>query len=189
MKAEGEEFYRRIAEARNPDRLFSIRSNKYCDFYAGFLPDAMQILIGRTRAEKILALFFGKSGGLYDIQRKKLPQFQQTPEEPQLDVNDAEFHEYLREEFGFQSGLIRVQQFLVADDDCGFWVGPLPWHFNQFLNTTEEYTYEEQSDYREIIRQFIEREVCVLSWGNDWRVLEADGIEAGWDLSTSHPKP
>jgi hypothetical protein len=72
-----------------------------------------------------------------------------------------------------------VVSFLVSDDNCGFWVGPLPWHFNEFLATPEKYSAEEQSEYPEMIRSFILRGGHVLDWANDWRVLNADGIEVG----------
>jgi hypothetical protein len=159
-----------------------VTARKYFGFYAGHLPDDMQALIGRWGAEKILVLSFSKWGDVYDIQRRTLPPFGNPPEEPHLDVNDAEFHNYLRQEFGFQPGLVRVHQFVVADDECGIWVGPLPWADNQFLAAPEEYTPEEQAERRESIREFLARDVCVLDWGNDWRVLEANGVEAGWDL-------
>jgi hypothetical protein len=187
MGSDEQDFYRLVAEARNPERLFPIRSNKYCDFYAGHLPDGTQVLIGRTRNERILVLFFSKWGGLSDIQRRELPPFLKPPERPHFDVSDVEFHEYLHQEFGFKPGLVHVQQFLVADDECGFWVGPLPWHVNQFLAAPEKYTAEEQAEYRESIRKFIRRGVCVLDWGDEWRVLEANGVEAGWDLPENCP--
>jgi len=176
------DFFRLVTEARNPERLFAIRSNKYCAFYAGHASDGMQILVGRIRAEKILVLLFSKWGVLYDIQRRQLPQFSQPPEKRHLPVNDEEFRRYLRKEFGFKSGLVRVEQFSVSDDECGFWVGPLPWHVNQFLAAPEKHTPEEQAEYRQSIRQFIQRGVCILDWGDDWWVLEADGVEAGWNL-------
>jgi hypothetical protein len=182
MEASDQDFWRLVAAARNPERLFAVRSNKYCAFYAGHCPDGTQVLIGRTAAEKILVLSFSEWGGVYGIQRRTLPSFRQPPEESHLDVNDVEFHHYLRKEFGFTAGLVRVLQFLVSDDDCGFWVGPLPWHFNQFLAAPEKSTTEEQAEFRETIRQFIARDVSVLAWENDWWVLEADGVEAGWDL-------
>ena len=97
-------------------------------------------------------------------------------------MNDAEFREHLRQEFGFASGLVRVQQFSLVDDDYGFWVGPLPFHYDQFLTAPEEYTREEQAEHRESIREFIARGVCVLGWCNDWWVLETDGVEEGWNL-------
>src|SRR5215472_8323470 len=98
MGASGQDFWRLVAAARDPERLFPVRSNKYCDFYAGRLPDGTQVLIGRAGAEKILVLSFSEWGGLTDIRRSELPPFGRPPEEPHLDVNDAEFHEYLREE-------------------------------------------------------------------------------------------
>jgi hypothetical protein len=185
MATSDQEFWRLVATARNPERLFPVRSNKFCAFYAGHLPDAMQVLIGRTAAEKILVLSFGRWGVLYNVHRRALPPFRQPPEAPHLEVNDVEFHDYLRKELGFTPGLVRVQQFRVSDDDCGFWVGPFPWHFDRFLARPEEYgpeDIEEQAQYRERIREFIARGVCVLDWGNDWWVLEADGVEAGWNL-------
>jgi hypothetical protein len=179
---EERDFFRLVTEARNPERLFAVRSNKYCAFYAGHASGAMQVLVGRLRAEKILVLFFSKWGVLYDIQRRQLPRFSRRPEKRRLAVNDEEFREHLLKEFGFKSGLIRVQPFTVSDEECGFWVGPLPWHVNQFLAAPEKHTAEEQAEYRRGIREFIQRNVCVLEWGNDWWVLEADGVEAGWDL-------
>jgi hypothetical protein len=189
VEASDQDFWRLVAAARNPERLFPVRSNKYCAFYADHLPEGTQVLIGRTAAEKILVLSFSKWGGLYGIQRRKLPPFRHPPEERHLHVNDAELHEYLRKDFGLRPGLVRVQQFLVADDDCGFWVGPLPWHVNQFLAAPKEYTPEEQSEHRESIRQFIARGVCGLDWANDWWVLEADRVEAGWNLPEDGAAP
>jgi len=177
--AADDDFYRLVADARNPDRLFAVQSNKYHGFYAGSLSDGMQVLVGRTGAEKILVLLFSKWGGLYDIQREELPPFQRPPEKDHLDLNDAEFHGYLLKMFGFTPGVVRIQQFLVADDDCGFWLGPLPWHFNQFLAAPNDYTAEEQADYREMIRDFLGRGQCVLDWGNTWRILDVNGVEVG----------
>jgi hypothetical protein len=168
VEASDRDFWRLVATARNPERLFRVRSNKYCAYYAGHFPDGTQVLIGRRRAEKILVLSFAEWGGLCDVHRRVLPPFDQLPEEAHLAVNDAEFHQYLRKEFGFSPGLVHVQQFQVADEACGFWVGPLPWHVNQFLAELEQHTPDEQAEFRESIRQFIERGVCVLDWGNDW---------------------
>src|SRR5262245_5245841 len=120
MPADDREFYRLVAEARDPERLFPIQTNKYHGYYAGHLPDGTQVLVGRIRAEKILVLYFSKWGGLYDILRRKLAQFRRPPEAQHLAVNDSEFLDYLHKEFGFRPGLVRVQQFLVADDECGF---------------------------------------------------------------------
>jgi hypothetical protein len=173
------DLYRLVAEARNPDRLFSVRTTKENGFYAGHLPDGTQVLVGRTRAEKILLLFFTTSGWLYDIQRRQLPQIRTAPETPYLDVNDAEFHEYLLEQFRFTPRLVRVVGFLVTDDESGFWVGPLPGHFDQFLDAPGKYSAEERSEYPEMIRSFILRGGHVVDWGNDWRILNADGIEVG----------
>lgn len=189
MEANNYDFWHLVGTARNPERLFPVRSNKHFGFYAGHLSDGTQVLIGRTRAERILVLVFSKWGGLHDIRRGKLPEFRKPSEEQHLDVNDAEFHDHLQTEFGFKPGLVHVQQFLVADDDCGFWVGPLPWHYNQFLAAPEEYAPEERAEYQENIRKFIARGVCVLDWGNDWRILEADGLEAGWNLHEVSDSP
>jgi hypothetical protein len=175
----GDDFFRLVVEARDPERVFAVQSNKYRGYYAGSLPDGTQALVGRWGAERILVLLFSKWGGLYDIRRKNLPRFYRPPEQDYRALNDAEFHEYLLREFGFRPGVVRVQPFLVADDDCGFWVGPLPWHFNQFLAAPNEYTAEEQANYREMIRAFIARGQCVLDWGNEWSILDVEGADAG----------
>src|SRR5262245_54688556 len=106
MEENDQECWRLVAAARDHERLFHVRSNKYCDFYAGHLPNGMQVLIGRTAAERILLLSFGKWGALYDVQRRKLPAFSEPPEEQHLDVNNLEFHQHLRREFGFKTGLV-----------------------------------------------------------------------------------
>ena len=182
MDASNQDFWRLVAMARNPFRLFAIRSNKYHSFYAGHLPDGLQALIGRTRDKSILLISFSTWGALYNIQRITLPQFQHPPEELHQFVNDTEFHKKLEMEFGFKPGLVRVQQFLVSDDECGFSVGPFPGYIDQFLEAPEQDTPDEQAECYEQVRQFIARGVCVLNWGNDWHVLEANGVEAGWEL-------
>ncbi len=80
-----------------------------------------------------------------------------------------------------------MQQFQVRDDDCGFSLGQLPWHVNQSLAALQESTPEEQAEFRKNIRQYIARGVGVLDWGNDWWVLEADGVEEGWNLPEKGP--
>jgi len=174
-----DDFYCLVAEARNPERLFAVQSNKYHGVYAGSLPNRGQVLVGLSGSEKILALLFSNWGGLYDIRRRELPRFHKPPEEAHQALNDAEFHAYMRKQFGFLPGVVRVRQFLVADDDCGFCVCPLPWHFNRFLATPSQYTAEEQTDYRKLILDFIGRGLYVLDWGNAWRILDADGRDAG----------
>src|SRR5262245_55349658 len=104
-----DDFYRLVAEARNPERVFAVQSNKSQGFYAGSLSDGSQVLIGRTGAEAILVLLFSKRGGLYDIRRVKLPPFGRPPEKDYQDLNDHEFHEYLLKEFGFTPGVVRIQ--------------------------------------------------------------------------------
>ncbi len=174
-----DDFYRLVAQARDPGRLFPVQSNPARGVYAGSLADGTLVLIGRTVAESILMLLFSEWGGLQDIRRQELPSFENSPNEDDLDVNEAEFHDCLLQEFGFTPGVVRIRQFLVADDECGFSVGPLPWHFNQFLAAPNKFPPEEQAEYPEMIRAFIERGQCVLDWGNEWRILDAAGADAG----------
>jgi hypothetical protein len=175
-------FWRMVAEARRPDRLFAVRSNNVCGFYAGLLADGSQVLIGRSGAEKILLVLFNKGGDLSDVRRHPLPRFRRPPERRHREVNDAEFHDYLLQEFGFRPGLVQVHRFAIADEKCIFAVDALPWHVNQSLAELAEWTVKEQAEFRKDIRQFIERGVCVLHWRNDWWVLETNGVEAGWSL-------
>jgi hypothetical protein len=178
-----DDFFRLVADARNPDRLFAVRSNKHKNFYAGFCSSGMQGLVGRWYAEHILVLLFSKEGYLREIRRQKLPQFHTTPEQPYLDVNDGEFHEFLLAEYGFEPGMVRVQQFLVQDEGCGFSVGPLPWEFNrtlaEMLAAPEELAEGRWAEDRELIRDFINRGQHVIDWANDWRMLDSEGRDAG----------
>jgi hypothetical protein len=182
-----QDFWRLVAQARDPERPFPVRSNKWRHFYAGQLADGMPALIGRTLAETILVLVFSQRGELYDVQRRDLPKLHERPEIPYGSVNDHEFHGYLLNEFGFRAGMVRVHGFSVSDHRCGFWLGPLPWHVNIALAEMDKYPPEEQVHQKDGIRQFIERGVCVLDWANDWSVLEADGMEAGWERYDSPP--
>lgn len=160
-----EDFYRLVAEARNPDRLFAIRSSPRNGYFAGSQADGTQVLVGKWR-ENLLVLSFSKWGGLYDIRREKLPA-------------ETDLHGFLSRELKITPGLVRVRQFLVSDDDCGFWVGPLPWSFNEFLAAETEYTPDERVEYPRMIREFISRGDCVLDWANEWRVLDSDGHVVG----------
>jgi len=169
--------FQRVVDAKNPDRLFPVRSNEQYGFYAGRLVDAnMQALIGVRSERSVLLLTFANHGALYDIERVELPQFNVPPEGQFLWFNGREFHEFLSREYSFEPNLVRVHRFLVSDDDCGFWVGPLPWHYEQFLAHPLEYSAEEQREYAQQIIRFIDRGAAVLDWGNEWYVLDFDGI-------------
>ncbi len=171
-----ESIYERVVRARNPDRLFPVRSNERYGFYAGRLvDDSAQALIGLRDDRSMLLLTFTNNGWLYDIARVNLPQFAVPPEDKHLWVNEQEFHEFLFREYSFEPALVRVNRFLVSDDECGFWVGPLPWHFEQFLADPKEYSPEEQREYQQLIIDFIDRDAAVLDWGNEWYVLDIDG--------------
>lgn len=173
-------FYERVIRAKDPNRLFPVRSNKWFEFYAGRLvKDDFQALIGLTPEHSMLLLTFANHGALYDIERVKLPEFDRPPEEQYLLVNNDEFHEFLSREYSFEPAIVRVKQFLVSDEGCEFSVGPLAWHHERFLvNPEDEGPPEEQDRCRQLIIDFLDRSEGVLDWGNEWYVLDADGMSS-----------
>jgi hypothetical protein len=63
MEAADQDCWQLVATAQDPERLFPVRSNQYCAFYADHLPDGTQVLVGRTAGERIVIVFFGKWTG------------------------------------------------------------------------------------------------------------------------------
>jgi hypothetical protein len=178
-----DDFFRLVANARNPDRLFAVRSNKNKLFYTGSCSGGLQALVGRWYTEHILVLLFSREGYLRDICRQELPQFRLPPEQLYHDINDGEFHELLRAEYGFEAGMVRVRQFMVQDENCVFSVGPLGWGDHQtiaeMLASPEGLADQGWDQARELICEFINRGLHIIDWANEWRMLDTEGRDAG----------
>src|SRR5438874_13266648 len=98
--------------SQSDQRLFTIQSDPCRYFYAGSLPGGRQALIGRSVYGQIEMAVFDAGGDLLEICRSDLPS---PPVEPDSDlireVDEDEFHEYLRKEYGFTPGVIRIKEF------------------------------------------------------------------------------
>src|SRR6266849_369882 len=98
------------------DKLFPIQSAPERDFYAGHLPGGRQALIARSVYPKIVVAVFDSGGSLFDVVRRDLP-CPQVDGKPLLrEVDEDEFHEYLKREFGFTPGLVRIKAFCIPEE-------------------------------------------------------------------------
>jgi hypothetical protein len=165
---------RLVAEARRPDRLYPIRSNKYYGFYTGRLPGGHQAMVtGGTHGYELHADIFDSEGNFVGVERRKT-NFTEPPEESYLDVNDAELHAYLRLEFGFEPGLIRIKRPLESAD-ADFALKPLSSFQEAFLQDPTEGPYgppaREQVDR---LMEWLKNGEFALHLGNEYE-MDSDG--------------
>jgi hypothetical protein len=167
-RAELEELVR---DACRPDRLYPIRSEKHYGHYAGHLPDGRQALITCSCLQEVRAFLFTRDGDYLGVEHRK-PVLTAVPEEPYLDVNDAELRAYLVAEFGFTPGLIRVKRF----DEPSEWVSvePLTHYLADFVADPESVPEDGREGALEELREWIEAGEFVLNTWNDYWV-DANG--------------
>ncbi len=153
------------------ERTFPVKSSKWYGFYAGTLPRKRQGLLALDVGNTLLVAVFDARGNFLEEQQLSLEGIlQQPPEEQYLAVNDAELHEYLRREFGFRPGLVRVKEFGTSR---GLSVHLLPHHYQEYVEApdamTEESWGQEDVDHWPLsIQGWIDRGDFVLDWGNDY---------------------
>lgn len=104
------------------ERLFPVLGEPARCFHAGHLPDRRQVLVGWGASGTVIVAFFDAGGNLLEVVRR--PDYT-------FEVDDDEFEEYLKQEFGFTPGLIRIKEFHIAGED--FAVYPLPKLFQAFM--------------------------------------------------------
>jgi hypothetical protein len=83
-------------------------------------------------------------------------------------VEEDEFHEYLRQEFGFTPDVIHIREFRLPQDELA--VYRLPEFYQEFLNDPNG------PDFDEDLRQYLPGQIdrwrtegrFVLQWGNDF---------------------
>ena len=156
---------REAEEAARPDRLYPIRSEKYYGFYAGHVPGKRQALVAGDL--DLLIAFFEHQGNLLEVQRRTLPPSVKVPEMNCGTLDDRDFQEYLKKEFHFRPGLIRVKAFQIQPE--GLAVHPFPSHYQLFLdNPHDGFNAEDRDYYPELIRTWIADKQFVLDWGNDY---------------------
>lgn len=152
------EALRRDAEkAARSDRRYPIRSDSNYGFHAGHVPKKRQALIALDVSLNLLVAFFDAKGNFLQVERRNLS--------PSL--NDRDFQKYLKKEFGFKPGLIRVKAFLIKPELLA--VHAFPSHFQEFLdNPRDGFDAADRDRYPQSIRTWIANKEFVLDWGNDY---------------------
>ena len=162
-----------IEDARRPDRLYPIQSNKYYGFYAGHLPDGRQALVTVGLQEEVRLHLFDRAGTFLRVE-VATAQFTQAPEESFLSVNDEELHRWLAERYGFSAGLIRIKQFY--DPDADFDIEPFPHHFEDLIAGDRNFTRADRERYPRYIREWCQERAFVLKSCNDYWLDDAGEV-------------
>jgi hypothetical protein len=152
------------------DGPFPVQSCPAHFFYPGHLPKDRQALIARCVYGCIIVVYFDRGGTLLKTQRTDLPSsLLYSGHMPgYFDVDEDEFHEYLRKEFGFKPGLIRVREFHLPDELLA--VYRLPEFYQDFLKDPNDPAFDDE------LRQYLPGQIkrwreegrFVLQWGNDF---------------------
>jgi hypothetical protein len=184
------EFLNVALALRDPDRLITVQSNRFCGFYAGHRGDSFQAIAGRIGASHLLLVTFTKWGHLYDVDRHSIPALSQPPQDGEVleEVNDTEFLAFMHDRFSFSSAAVQVRRFCVSDTSPaegggdGLWIDSLPWAYTQYLHAPEGHSDEEHQSFQEFIQDFASRGASCLGWNTNEYYLESNGIEPGWNL-------
>jgi hypothetical protein len=117
--------------------LFPINGEPARYFYAGSLPEGRQTLIARFLDGEILVVVFDANGELGQAIRHELPSPPVIPDCAYgREVDEAQFAEYLKEQFGFTPGQIRVREFRLPWG--GLAVHRLPERYQKFLRNPDD---------------------------------------------------
>ena len=153
----------------NGDLLFPIYSAPERYFYAGHMSHGCQALIARSVYGQMIAVIFDGRGNLMQVIRQELPSPPVLPDSREIrEVDEDDFQEYLRREFGFSPGLIRIKEFRIPEEM--FAVYHLPQHYREFLENPNSPAFddEQRKAFPGLIRQWNEWGQFVLEWGNDY---------------------
>jgi hypothetical protein len=153
----------------NGDLLFPVRSAPERYFYAGHLPEGRQALIARSVYGQIIAAIFDAGGNLMQVIRQELPSPPVLPGSVHFrEADEDRLQEYLRHEFGFSPGLIRVKEFCIPGEE--FAVYHLPQLYQEFQENPNSPAVDavDREALPEVIRQWNEGGQFVLEWGNDF---------------------
>jgi hypothetical protein len=153
----------------NGDLLFPIRSATERYFYAGHLPHGRQALVARSGYGQLVVAMFDGGGNLTQVIHRELPSPPVLHDSNEFrEVDNDDFQEYLRCEFGFAPGLIRIKAFRIPQEM--FAVYHLPEHYQAFLQDPNGSAFgeEERQAFPGWIQQWHEQGQFVLEWGNDY---------------------
>jgi hypothetical protein len=152
------------------DGLFPIQSCPAHSFYAGHLSAGRQALIAKCVYGYIILAVFDAGGTLLRSMRKDLPSTLLFPGHMRgyYEVEESEFHEYLRREFGYTPGLIRVREFHLPEEMLA--VYRLPEFYQDFLKDPNGRDFDDElrQYLPDQIKRWREEGRFVLQWGNDF---------------------
>jgi hypothetical protein len=118
-------------------RLFPIVGEPTRDFYAGSLPESRQALIALEMLRGMEMAVFGTDGNLLEVLRRTLPSPPvRTACEAFFSVDHEAFMNYLKEQFGFASGPIRVREFRLPGGALA--VYRYPEQYQKFLQNPDD---------------------------------------------------
>ncbi len=165
-----------IERDANGDLLFPICSAPERYFYTGQLPDGRQALIGRSAHGQLISVICDSRGNLMQVIHHELPTSSVLPDSGEIgEIDEDDFQDCLRREFGFSQGLIRIKEFGIPDEK--FAVYHLPARYREFLENPHSPTFSEEDlgEFPGLIRQWHELGQFVLEWGNDYW-LDSTGV-------------
>jgi hypothetical protein len=153
----------------NGDLLFPIRSEPAYYFYAGHLPGGRQALIARSVYGALIVAVFDGGGNLVQVIHRELPSPPVLRDSGEIrEVDERDFRKYLRREFGYAPGLIRIKEFRLPQEMLA--VYHLPQHYREFLEDPNSPVFddEQRQSFPGLIREWHEEGQFVLEWGNDY---------------------
>ncbi|MCI0407034.1 MAG: hypothetical protein L0191_00500 [Acidobacteria bacterium] len=145
--------------AGNADEmLFPINGEPPRNFYAGSLPQGRQALITLSEAGEIVVAVFGPQGELLHVIHEALAS-------PPIIPDDEQFEEYLKQQFGFAPGPIRVRAFRLSRGELA--VYRLPERYQKFLREPNDpgFDMEERMTFPSLIEDWERAGLFVLEVG------------------------
>jgi hypothetical protein len=159
--------------------MFPVRTCQRHGFYAGQLRGGRNALIGQIVTGHIIVVVFDAGGHLLKVIRRALPTRLLTARDVAgYHVDEEGFQDYLRREFGYQPGLIRVQEFRLPEELLA--VYHMPEHYEDFLKNPNDPSFAdwERQQYPALINRWIAEGSFILEWGNSFW-MDSNGDVAG----------
>jgi hypothetical protein len=147
-------------------RLFPIVGEPARDFYAGSLPEGCQALITLVLPREMVLAVFDTDGNLLEVIRRTLPSPPVRSEcEGYFSVDDAAFMAYLKEQFDFSPGMIRVKEFQLPRGELAVYHRPRL--YQEFLKNPEgpEFNDDDRRDLPTVISEWDRSDLFVLEVG------------------------
>ncbi len=158
-----------VAHATRPERRYPVKTNADYGFYAGSLTNGRQALATLDVQLLFEIAFFDVTGEFVGEEKRDLAGRWPIPAHGYPEINQAELHEYLRNEFGFTPATIRVEWF---ETEYGVKIQPLTYWMQRWV--TDPTSHDDPERALKLLRKWVENEEFVLLFGNDY-FLNKDG--------------